>query len=56
MIDDKVDVGIDFGGLLGRFLEDFGTKLGGFLGPRWHQNLKKRDTKTVFKKNIKLGA
>ena len=39
--DNKMDVGMDFGGLLGRFLKDFKTKLGGKLGPRWHQNLKK---------------
>ena len=32
-IDDKMDVGMDFGWLLDRFLKDFGTKLGGKLGP-----------------------
>ena len=37
VIDDKVDVGMDFGRLLDRFGEDFGTKLGGKLGPSWHQ-------------------
>ena len=41
VIDDKVDVGMDFERLLNRFWEDFGTKLGGKLGPSCHQNPKK---------------
>ena len=43
-IDDKMDVGLGFGCLLGRFLVDFGTKLGGKLGSSWHQNPIKWDT------------
>ena len=53
VIDDKIDVGMDFRGLLARFWEDFGTKLGGKLGPSWHQNPKKRGTKTISKKHQK---
>ena len=41
MIDDKMDVGMDVGRLLDRFLIDFGTILGGKLAPSWHQNQKK---------------
>ena len=48
-IDDKMDVGLGFGCLLGRFLVDFGTKLGGKLEPSWHQNPIKWDTKTMSK-------
>ena len=36
----KMHVGMDFGWLLGRFLVDFGAKLGGKLEPSWHQNPK----------------
>ena len=42
-----MDVGIDFGWLLDRFLMDFGTVLGGKLAPSWHQNSKKEGTKTI---------
>ena len=35
-IDDKMEVGMDFGWLLDRLLVDFGTKLGGKLGSSWH--------------------
>ena len=49
MIDDKMDVGMDIGRLLGRFLVDYGTILGGKLAPSWHQNLKKEGTKTMSK-------
>ena len=49
VIDDKMDVGMGFGWLLGRFLVDFGTKLGGKLGSSWHQNPIKWDTKTMSK-------
>ena len=41
VIDDKVDVGMDFGRLLNRFWKDFGTKLGSKLEPSCHQNPKK---------------
>ena len=37
-----MDVGMDVGRLLDRFLIDFGTVLGGKLAPSWHQNQKKR--------------
>ena len=53
-IDDKMDVGLGFGWLLGRFLVDFGTKLGGKLGSSWHQNPIKWDTKTMSKNHQKL--
>ena len=49
MIDDKMDVGMDVGRLLDRFLIDFGTVLGGKLAPSWHQNQKKTNTKTKSK-------
>ena len=34
VIDDKMDVGMDVGWLLDRFLVDFGTILGGKLAPK----------------------
>ena len=37
-----MQVGLEFGPLLGRFLVDFEPKLGAKLGPSWHQNLKNR--------------
>ena len=46
MIDDKMDVGMDFGWLLDRFLVDLATKLGGKLLSSWHKNPVKSDTKT----------
>ena len=48
-IDDKMDVGMDFGRLLDRFLVDFGTILGGKLAASWHINQKKEGTKTRAK-------
>ena len=36
----KMQVGMDFGWLLDRFLVDFGTILGGKLAPSWHKNQK----------------
>ena len=48
-IDDKMDVGMDVGRLLDRFLVDFGTILGGKLAPSWHQNPKKERTQTMSK-------
>ena len=45
VIDDKMDVGMDFEWLLDRFLVDFGIILGGKLA----QNLKKEGTKTRSK-------
>ena len=41
VIDDRMDVGMDVGWLLGRFLVDFEAKLGGKLEPSWHRNPKK---------------
>ena len=49
VIDDKMDVGMDFGWLLDRFFIDFGTILGGKLAPSWHQNPKNDDAKTRSK-------
>ena len=40
-IENMMQVGLEFGPLLGRFLVDFGAKLGGKLEPSWHQNPKK---------------
>ena len=48
-----MQVGLGFGALLGRFLVDFGTKLGGKLGPSWHQNPKNEGTKTMSKNVMK---
>ena len=39
--ENKMQVKIDFGWLLDRFLVDFDAQVGGKLGPSWHQNLKK---------------
>ena len=54
-----MQVGMDFGSLLDRFLIDFetklGAKLGAKLGPSWHQNRKKRGTKTMSKNHQKSG-
>ena len=54
-----MQVGLAFGPLLGRFLVDFGSKLGGKLEPSWHQNPKNWGTKTMSKnhpKNAGLGT
>ena len=48
-----MDVGMDSGWLLDRFLLDFGTKLRDKLGPSWHQNLKHGGPKTRSKKELK---
>ena len=48
-----MQVGMDFGWLLDRFLVDLGPKLGAKLGPSWHQNRKKSDAKTMSKKHTK---
>ena len=40
-IENIMQVGLEFGTLLGRFLVDFGTNLGAKLEPSWHQNPKK---------------
>ena len=49
VIDDKMEVGMDFGRLLDRFLMGFGNMLGSKLAPCWHQNPKNEGTKTTSK-------
>ena len=46
----QTEVKMNFEGLLDRFWADFRPKLGGKLGPSWHQNLKKSGPKTMSKK------
>ena len=53
-MENKMQVGLEFGGLLGRFLVDFGSKLGGKLRPSWHQNQKNEGPKTMSKKHQKI--
>ena len=48
-----MQVGLAFGTLLGRFWVDFGSKLGGKLGPSWHQNAKNEGPKTMSKKGMR---
>ena len=48
-----MQVEMDFGWLLDRFLVDFEPKLGAKLGPSWHQNLRKWGTKTMSKNHQK---
>ena len=50
-----MQVGMGFGWLLGRFLVDFGPKLGAKLVPSWHQNRKNEGPKTMSKKHQKSG-
>ena len=52
-IKNKMRFWIDFGWLLDRFWSDFGPKLGGKMGPSWHQNLKNGGPKTMSKKELK---
>ena len=54
-IENKMQVGMDFGWLLDRFLMDFEPKLGVKLGPSWHQNRRKWGTKTMSKNHQKSG-
>ena len=54
-IENKMQVGMVFGWLLDGFLVDLGCKLGGKLGPSWHQNRRKWCTKTMSKNHIKFG-
>ena len=44
-----MDVGMDVGRLLDRFLIDFGIVLGGKLAPSWHQNPKNEGAKMKSK-------
>ena len=46
-MENMMQVGLGCEALLGRFLVDFGAKLGAKLEPSWHQNPKKLDTKTI---------
>ena len=55
-IENKMQVEMDFGWLLDRFLVDFEPKLGAKLGSSWHQNLRKWGTKTMSKNHLKSGA
>ena len=48
-IENMMQVGLEFGSLLGRILVDSGAKLGGKLDPSWHQNPEKRGPKTMSK-------
>ena len=41
-IENRMQVGLECGALLGRFWVDFGAKLGSKLDPSWHQNPKKK--------------
>ena len=51
----QMQIGIDFGRLLDRFLVDLGPKLEVELGPSWHQNRRKWGTKTMSKNHQKSG-
>ena len=51
-----MQVGMDFGWLLDRFLMDFEPKLWVKLEPSWHQNRRKWGTKTMSKNHQKSGA
>ena len=49
VMDYKMEVGMDVGWLLDRFLVDLGANLGGKLAPSWCQNQKNEGTKTRSK-------
>ena len=49
VIENKMQVEMDFGWLLDRFSLDFDPKSGAKLGSSWHQNLRKWGTKTMSK-------
>ena len=50
-----MQVGMGFGTLLERILVDFGSNLGGKLGPNSLQNLSNIDQKTELKKHLKIA-
>ena len=50
-----MQVGLEFGTLLGLFLVDFGPKLGAKLDPSWHQNQKNRTRKKHQQNDKKEG-
>ena len=49
VIENQMRFWMDLERLLEGFWMDFGPKLGGKLGPSWHQNLKNEGTKTMSK-------
>ena len=51
-----MQVGMGFGTLLERILVDFGSNLGGKLGPSWLQNQSKIDQRTMLKKGLKIAS
>ena len=53
VIKNKVRFWMGPGRLLERFWVDFGSKLGGKLGPSWHENLKNGGPKTMSKNELK---
>ena len=55
-IENMMQVGLVFGALLGRFLVDFGAKLGGKLDPSWLQNRSNIDQRTMLKKSLKIAS
>ena len=55
VIKHKMQFQMDLGGLLERFGEDFGSNLGGKLGPSWHQDLTNGGPKTMSKKVKQKG-
>ena len=55
-IENMMQDGLVFGSLLARIWVDFGAKLGGKLGPSWHENHENRGSKTMSKKQSKKGS
>ena len=55
-IDNMMQVGMGFGTLLERILVDFGSNLGGKLGPNSLQNLSHIDQRTRLKKHLKIAS
>ena len=55
-MDNMMQVGMGFGTLLERILVDFGTNLGGKLGPNSLQNLSNIDQRTKLKKHLKIAS
>ena len=53
-IENRMQVGMGFGTLLERILMDFGSNLGGKLGPSCLQNLSNIDQRTKLKKHLKI--
>ena len=55
-MDNMMQVGMGFGTLLERILMDFGSNLGGKLGPSSFQNLSNIDQRTKLKKHLKIAS